>query len=351
MHDFENLSTFTHTHTNPDGSTVEIRVTNTRKHSSPLKINIHPTVFIGQLVELVGGYKIEIDPFARIEDGVKLVGVHGNGFSIGAAVVIGHAAVVTTISVGAHSVIGANANLEVVKIGTHVKIGSDVKVTSGHGSYGAVRAEIHDTCEIGAGVVLHIGQSADDGACVLAEGSRIGERSNVCVHNRSSSFGPKVPALLVGSGVTIQRSVLEVPRDRQCSTPVTIGDGAWVGEGSTLLPGATVPNGAVLERNTKVGPDSHILVAGQATVTLAPAGVNVLGPLSADAVELLRQLHVVTTDLVTSVRAEADQRMKSAEGRVRVAEEKVAELAAQVVALSYPDDAPDYNEDDQPSQQ
>lgn len=325
-------------HTNPDGMTAEIRVVNTWK-SKPITVSIHPTAFIGSGVELVGKFSINVDPFVYIGNGSKVTAP-----VIGADVHIGTDCRVTACDdgIGAHTVIGDAVELGLSCIGSHVRVGANVRVTSEPGYYGNFRGKVFDGCEIGNGVTLHLGQCGGDYACVLPDRSRIGDGSVVAICNWVSHLAPELPTLVVGSRATIQKSTLERSRDRHASMPVTIGDGAWVGEGSILLPGATIPDGAVVERGSKLDASSRVMVAGDATVTVTQAGVNLLGSVTGDAVvDLLRQVHT----WVQTVRADVDHRMKTAEGRVRAAEEKMTNLEGRMNALENDDPDPDYADD------
>lgn len=351
-------NTFVHTHTNPDGSAVALLV---EYLENPPEVEIHPTVQIGRNVTLFpyaprscrGTKKIAIDPYVRIGDGVMVA-----CSLIEAGVQIGSNTRVRAGSIGVHSVIGDGVVIEGtdftngVKIGNRVKIGSQSHVISGH-----MDAELGDDISIGNAAKLDINGPGND--VVLPPGSRIGSDSKVVLLLSRRGDAP----LYIGESVTAEGLYLGGYHEPRFRKPAHVGNGAWIGSESTLLPGAVIPACAILPRKSVVGPDNPVMVTekGKVTIALGPRDPSVLGELSPDAMDLLRQIHT----WVAGVRAESDQRMKAAEGRVRAGEEKAANVEAKVAETiavfesrlaalesyepSVDDDGSDY-EDDQPTQ-
>ena len=311
-------------HTNPNGLVIEITVLveDGGFFAGKGEVKIHPTAQIGAGVRILPYHgETEIDPFAVIGDGVTL-----RAHTVGASARIRAHADVSAYSIGAHTTIGENAIVEVSSMGRKVMVG-DGAVVRTHPS--RLRYNHHhavgDGVWIGPAATLEFLEEFGD----FPANSNVGAGAAV-----SADFHWATVPLAVGARAVVKTSMFAREKG---TAGIVIGDDAWVGEGCEFSPGAVVPNGAHLERGSKVGPESHLMVAGPATITIGPTEGDVLGPLSAEAVELLRQIH----GWVGSVRAEADQRMRSAEGRVRAAEEKVSRLEERVAALTPVDDTDD----------
>src|SRR4051812_39824014 len=142
--------------------------------------------------------------------------------------------------------------------GVYVGAGSWLQVVAGHGS--GVALEIGDGTSISGNVVLSAASSLRLGRSVLiARGTYVADHS----HAYTDTATP-----VLDQGITDVR-------------PVSIGDGAWLGENVVVGPGVTIGRGAVVGANAVVlddVPDFAVAVGAPARVVRRFAESDARGP-------------------------------------------------------------------------
>lgn len=129
-----------------------------------------------------------------------------------------------------------------VVLGDHVRLGKDVYL----GAFSPGRLRIGSHTYIGRGSIILAYESVEIGSdCLIAPGCHITD---------------------VNHGIAPETLIREQPLD---SKPVRIGDDVWAGAGCSILPGATICDGAVVGARSVVTRD----VPKGAIVAGAPAKI------------------------------------------------------------------------------
>lgn len=142
-----------------------------------------------------------------------------------------------------------------VAIGSKVHVGPDSWIQYLGGEAGDTPViEIGDGCSLSGGVVITAVSKVTLGQNVL-----IGRNVHISDHSHEFS-APDVPIMKQGIGNI---------------RPVSIGDGAWIGQGVVICPGSTIGKNAVIGANSVVKgtiPDHSVAVGAPARIVRGPQG-------------------------------------------------------------------------------